>query len=89
MWVADATDKKLYAYDFFTKKRIPNKDLDTLDARNAHPTDLRLDGETMWVLDRYLDRIFTYKMSDKSHDSTKGFTTLRTAGNDDPRGPLV
>ena len=93
MWVADATimnmesKAKLYAYDFFTKERLLDKEFNTLIAAgNAHPTGIWSDGTTMWVADYIADKIYAYKMSDKSRDEDKDFDTLKAAGNNHPIG---
>ena len=50
MWVADAADGKLYAYDWPTGGRVPDRDFDTLKAAgNTEPRAIWSDGTTMWV----------------------------------------
>ena len=56
------------------------------DAGNDDPADIWSNGTTMWVLDTVDKKIYAYKMSDKSRDSSKDFDTLDAAGNDDPAG---
>ncbi len=49
IWVADANDDKLYAYNLATKQRDPAEDFDILSvAGNNSPRDLWSDGTTMW-----------------------------------------
>ena len=53
---------------------------------NGNPGGLWSDGITMWVSD-YLDgKIYAYNLASKSHDNTKDFDILITAGNDLPYG---
>ncbi len=87
LWVADASDNKLYAYDLATKQRDPAKDFDTLhDAGNRRPTGIWSDGTTMWVADWDDDNIRAYRMSDKGRDDSQDFDTLKAAGNTTPTG---
>ncbi len=86
IWVADANDDKLYAYNLATKQRDPIKDFDTLKAAgNTELKDLWSDGTTMWIANSNLDgvrdndKIYAYKMSDKSRDAAKDFSLV--AGN--------
>ena len=50
------------------------------------PTGIWSDGTTMWVADGRDDKLYAYKMSDKSRDSSRDFDTLSAAGNDAPTG---
>ena len=50
-------------------------------AGNSHPSGMWSDGVTMWVADSVDDKIYAYRMSDKSRDSGKDFNTLVAAGN--------
>ena len=40
----------------------------------------------MWVADWNDDKLYAYKMSDKTRDAAKDFDTLKAAGNADPTG---
>ncbi len=52
--------------------RYPAQDFDTLAAAgNKYPEGIWSDGTTMWVADSAEDKIYAYKMSDKSRDSSK------------------
>ena len=87
MWVADATDAKIYAYRMSDKARDSGKDFDTLDAAgNDSPRGIWSDGATMWVVDTADDKIYAYGMSDQAHDSDKDFDTLAAADNSSPTG---
>ena len=94
MWVADYIDSKIYAYKMSDKSRDASKDFDTLDAAgNSIPRGLWSDGVTMWVANddsssllNANDKIYAYKMSDKSRDASKDYNTLKAAGNRNPKG---
>ena len=86
MWVADDIDRKVYAYNIWTKDRDTGKDFNTLDAANLIPTGIWSDGTTMWVAERSVASLYAYRMSDGERDTGKDFGTLRAAGNTVPRG---
>ncbi len=87
MWVADASDARIYAYKTADKTRNPAQDFNTLSAAgNTSPTGIWSDGTTMWVADWQDDKLYAYNMSDKSHDPDKDFDTLSAAGNTNPTG---
>ena len=81
MWVTDAGDSKIYAYDLATKARNSSEDFDTLtNAGNDTPLGIWSDGITMWVGDNDDAKLYAYKLSDKTRDSAKDFDTLTNAG---------
>ena len=86
MWVTDDVDRKLYAYNMWTKARDTAKDFTTLDAANVLAAGIWSDGTTMWVAERSLAKLYAYRMSDGERDDAKEFDTLRAAGNSAPRG---
>ena len=87
MWVADVTDRKLYAYDLETKARVPGRDFDTLIAAgNENPSGLWSDGETMWVADASDSKLYAYDLETKARVPGRDFDTLLAAGNNDPWG---
>ena len=87
MWVADATDDKLYAYDLFSKARVPGKDFDGLKAAgNEDPSGIWSDGTTMWVADHEDDKIYAYLTGSRAWDPSRDFNTLRAAGTRSPQG---
>ncbi len=55
-------------------------------ADNGAPRGIWSDGTTMWVVDWYDNKIYAYKMSDKSRDPSKDFDTLDAASNQVPWG---
>ena len=92
-WVAKGgSNAKLYAYNSATKSRDSSQDFTTLsDAGNIDPSGIWSDGTTMWVansnrdnVDDPGDKIYAYKMSDKSRDASKDFTLA--SGNFHPTG---
>ena len=87
IWVADASDARIYAYKMSDKTRDPAKDFDTLSAAgNTSPMGIWSDGTTMWTADWLDDKLYAYKMSDKTRDPAKDFDTLSAAGNTNPTG---
>ncbi len=59
---------------------------DTLsDAVNDNPQGIWSDGTTMWVADWEDNKLYAYRMSDRSRDPARDFDTLDATGNDDPR----
>lgn len=87
MWVADASDARLYAYKTADKTRDPAKDFNTLSAAgNTSPMGIWSDGTTMWVADWQGDKLYAYNMSDKSRNPSQDFNTLSAAGNTNPTG---
>ena len=52
----------------------------------ADATAIWSDGTTMWVADLIDDKLYAYKVSDKSRDASKDFNTLSAAGNNGPYG---
>ena len=86
IWVADGSDRKLYAYTLSSKAHDSSKDI-PLHNTNPSPYGIWSDGMTIWVLDNLsTDRIFAYRMSDKSRNSDLEFNTLAAAGVDLARG---
>ena len=86
IWVADYGDKKIFAY-YMNGTRYPDTNTDfNLIAANTDPSGIWSDGTTMWVVDTTNARIYSYKMSDKTLDTSKGFTKLIGAGNLNPNG---
>ncbi len=53
---------------------------------NTRPAGIWSNGVTMWVLDGLDDKIYAYKMSDKTRDGGKDFNTLAAAGNTNANG---
>ena len=87
MWVADSSDRKIYAYDLSTKARDSDKDFNTLDdAGNDNPRGIWSDDTTMWVADYSDDKIYAYNLSTRARDSDKDFNTLEDAENEHPTG---
>ena len=66
--------------------RVPGEDFNSLlAAGNLLPSGMWSDGTTMWVSDSDTDQLHAYKMSDKTRDSSKDFSSL-DASNAHPRG---
>ncbi len=65
MWVADAADAKLYAYDWPTGARLRDREFDTLTAAgNTFPGAIWSEGTTMWVANNihYDRKLYAYHM---------------------------
>ena len=58
LWVVDADDRMLYAYDLATKARVPGRDVAL--SRNPHPLGLASDGITLWVSDYQDGQVYAY-----------------------------
>ena len=93
MWVADFAIEKLFAYNSVTKARDSDKDFDTLhdttttpNPANRSPNGIWSDGETMWVVDFFDNKIYGYDFVTKAWDSDRDFDTLSAAGNTAARG---
>ena len=71
LWVADADDGRVYAYDMASKIRDPGRDVDTVTipgiVDNRPLAGIWSDGETMWVLDPSAgeEKLFAYDMIGK------------------------
>ena len=79
MWVADADDLKLYAYELASRTRNSDKDID-LDSENADPKGIWSNEETIWVVDSADRQLYAYTLESGARDSTKDVTDL---GDDD------
>ena len=87
MWVGDATDDKLYAYNLRTKQRDASKDFNTLAVFNRGAKFyIWSDGTTMWFSHFMNDTIYAYNLQTKQRDMSKDFNTLQAAGNTSPTG---
>ena len=78
MWVADYTADKIYAYKMEDRSHDEGKDFNILnptpglnDDESEDPIGIWSDGTTMWVADTRDNKVYAYKMSDKTRDSTK------------------
>ena len=68
-----------------THPHLPTNDFNTLaEAGNRDLGGIWSDGVTLWVVDSGDHKLYAYKMSDKTRDSTKDLTL--TAGNGGPTG---
>lgn len=83
MWVADFSDKKLYAYSLADKARIENKDI-SLGNFNFKALGIWSDGTTIWVLNTADDRIRGFSLSDGSRETTRDISL--DDDNDIPAG---
>ena len=83
MWVADSSDRKLYAYALADGSRLDDKDI-ALVSSNSTPLGLWSDTTTMWVLNTGDDRIYGYSLADGSRDPSRDFRL--DVENDVPAG---
>lgn len=70
MWVADFSDRKLYAYSLSDAARLVDKDL-ALGTSNFNPLGLWSDGITMWVLNASDDKIYGYTLADRTRNAQR------------------
>ena len=61
IWVCDADDGLLYAYEMDAIGAHSQANLKTLDSDNAHPTGIWSDGTLMWVSDKSDDKLYAYE----------------------------
>ena len=76
--------RNIYAYTLSNGSRDRSKEFSNVGASRLDG--IWSDGVTMWVADSGSDKLFAYRMSDKSRDSGKDFTILATVGNTNPGG---
>ena len=79
MWVADFTDRKLYAYSLSDSSRLDDRDIN-LGGSNFNPLGLWSDQTTIWVLNANDDKIYGYTLANGSRDMTKD---IRLDGDND------
>ena len=83
MWVADLTDRKLYAYSLEDGTRLETNDID-LGAANVYPFGIWSDETTIWVLNIRDDKVYAYTLTSGVRDESKD---IRLDGqNDVPTG---
>lgn len=83
MWVADFSDRKVYAYALEDGSRLESKDI-SLGSSNFKPFGLWSDGTTIWALNTGNDRLYGYSLLDGSRKESKD---IRLDGeNDIPAG---
>ena len=89
IWVANegtGPRDRLYAYNRPDLSRDTGQDFNTLsDAGNLNPRGIWSDGATMYVVDWFDERVYAYRMSNKSRDSAKDFS-LGGANHSQPGG---
>ena len=83
IWVADASDDKLYAYNLSDGLRDDIRDI-TLDADNGDPQGIWSNGTIVWVADTADDKLYAYNLSDGMRDDGRDITLV--ARNDRPSG---
>ena len=88
MWVSDAKDAKIYAWDSATQDtRVPDKNFEALGAAgNNSPTGIWSDGTALWVADSEAGKIFAYSLATQERVPDKDFDTLAASGNSAPGG---
>ncbi len=76
LWVADTSDRKLYAYNLADGSRDESKEftLDRYPTLDCYPLGIWSDGTTIWVADGIYDRLCAYNLADGSRDESKEFT---------------
>jgi len=61
VFFVDDDNDKLYAYTLDTKVRDAAKEFN-LDAGNTSPNGLWSDGTTIWVADRFDEKLYAYQL---------------------------
>ena len=93
VFVVDRSDKKLYAYRMsdcmlcLGDHTVASRNI-TLDGANAEAEGMWGNDETIWVANDGNgagNKLYAYRRSDGSRDSSKDFDTLNGAGNKNPR----
>ncbi len=82
VWVLDADDEKLYAYDLQQRTRKASKDFN-LHPANSDPIAIWSDGETMWVLDKTKKYVYAYELPSLRVFAREFWPVW---ANDDPNG---
>ena len=82
LWVADASDARLYAYTLAGGSRQASKDIILAD--NTGPYGLWSDDTTLWVTARGAARLYAYRLDDGTPDVPKDI--LLAATNTDATG---
>ena len=88
IWVSNIkgdSRSSLLAYNLSDGTRDPAQDFELHD-NNISPYGIWSDKTTLWVSDIAGNRIYAYRMSDKSRDSEQDFFNLSAAGHDNPQG---
>ena len=82
IWVCDADDGLLYAYEMDAIGAHSQANLKTLDSDNAHPTGIWSDGTLMWVSDKSDDKLYAYEWPLMTRHETRDIPFH--SANDDP-----
>ena len=72
IWVADSSDRKLYAHTLAGGGRDSGKDI-SLNSANGNPTRVWSDGTTIWVADASDDKLYAYTLAGGARDTSKEF----------------
>ena len=89
MWVADANDKRIYAYKTASYFRDASKEFGNLtNAGNHAPAGIWSNGVVLYVADSSDAKLYAYFLSNQEWLSNPGhgFDSLRAAGNTNPSG---
>ena len=95
VFVADANDKKIYAYDSRTYRRNTLWEINSLSSDGIHsPTGIWGNRPTFWVADSGDGKLYAYNVYwgtshleyRKERNPGEDFNTLRAAGNTQPLG---
>ena len=72
VWVADAGDDRLYAYDIADRERAEDREI-VLDEENDSPGGIWSDGTHVWVVDTVDFRLYAYRLADGTRDTSAEF----------------
>ena len=71
IWIIDAVDLKLYAYDLTTGARQTGKEFALVGASRHHTRDIWSDGTTVWVSDSDDGKLYAYDLDGGTRQTSK------------------
>ena len=86
MYVAEDSGDKLKGFWQDSRGAADEFDIPLGSHGNTDPTGVAGDGTHIWVADVADDKIYAYRLTDKTRQTGLEFNNLGSAGNNDPRG---
>ena len=81
IWVCDADDGLLYAYETDQIGAYSPSNLKALASGNANPTGIWSDGDVMWVADKSDDKLYAYEWPQMTRHETRDISLASGNGN--------
>ena len=78
VWVSDSLSRKLVAYEFSSKRRLPTRDIQ-IASDQVFPGALWGDNSTIYVADISASKVFAYNIAGRYHDGPKDFEVSAAA----------